>query len=235
MKIAPLYFLSQLTDEQVAEHSCSDRIWLPRPEFERFARLMTEPDVFHVLELRNELGQRVVGVPFQPHMNTNNDDTIYVPPWMYAILEDAPDNIMVDRISPGPLTRMSVLPYTSDHLHCEEPEIALRDAFERYGCITMGTKIPIMLPNGTTMEVEIENTEPRQHTPLCIRAETIELELHRPLDRPATPPRSPTPIQEEQPFQIPITPPSEPQPDRETIRRQVLEAALRRLNNTSYI
>jgi hypothetical protein len=189
---------------------------------------MTDPGVFHVLQLTNELGQSVVGTPFQPHVNTDDDEeTIYVPPWMYEILEDYPRNIKVERISPGPLTIMSVLPYTSDHIHCDEPEITLRNAFERYGCITMGTTIPLMLDNGVTMMVEIQHTEPRQNTPLCIRAETIELDLLRPLDRPATPPRPPTPP----PAPVPVPQPAPQQPDRETVRQQMLQAALRRLNN----
>lgn len=251
MKVAPIYFLQQLTDEQVQEHSCSDRIWLPRTLFEKFANLMTEPGVFHVIQITNLLGISVVGTPYQPHTNLEHDEreeTIYLPPWMYAILEDSPEQVLVERMNPGLLTRMSILPYTSRHIEAEDTEVALRDAFERYGCVQMGTKIPLLLSTGATMDVEIHSTEPQQHIPLCIRAGTIELELLPPLDRPATPPaqRPPTPRPVSPPSllnemtnsflpsdflgqtQMPL--PTLVQPSREETRRRMIEAAMRRLN-----
>lgn len=243
IQVSPIFYLEHLVDDEIQRHSCSDRIWLPQKLFNRFAYLMEIPGELFVLSLTNGLGQSVVGVPYQPHHNTEIDEilTIYIPPWMYEILSDDPYNIRVERIVPGLLTSMSILPYTSQHLYEADTETALRDAFENYGCIQMGQKIPLLLSNNNQVEVEIYNTEPKQYVPLCIRSSTIELDLMTPLDQPYSPPKNePSTL----PSTLPTTPsvvvPIQPtvvntnsiqQPDRETLRQQMLAATLRRLNN----
>lgn len=236
MKIAPLFYLEHLTDDAIQAHMCSDRIWLPRAIFEEIAGNMTEPGEFHVIQLTNGVGQRVVGTPYQPHHNSNSD-TIYVPSWMLNQLEYDTDNITYERIIPGLLTRMTILPYTSEHCEADDPVTALRNAFEHYGCVTTGSTIPLLLPGGVHLTVDIHNTEPKSNVPLCIRSGTIELELLRPLDRPDTPPPpavllpepavllpEPVPVVEHIPSIVTTIP-----VDRETMRQRMLDAARRRL------
>ena len=229
MKIAPLFYLEHLTDDDIQAHMCSDRIWLPPAIFQEIASNMTEPGEFHVIQLTNGVGQRVVGTPYQPHQNSNSD-TVYVPSWMYNQLEDDTDNITYERIIPGLLTRMTILPYSSEHCEAEDPVTALRDAFEHYGCVTTGSTIPLLLPGGIQLTVDIHSTEPQSDRPLCIRSGTIELELLPPLDRPATPPvPEPEPVPVVEHIPAPVAPVAPVPIDRETMRQRMLEAARRRL------
>jgi hypothetical protein len=240
MKVEPIYLLEHLTDEQIQEYECSDRIWFPRRLFEQILQDMSEPDILYVIKLENSLEQKVYGTPYQPHHNSN-DDTIYIPYWMYQTLELDNTNITIEHVIIDMLTRVTIQPYTSDHIYLADPETALRNAFEQYSVIMMNMSCPLLLPDGTHLKVDICGTEPKQFAPLCIRSSTIELELLRPLDMPPSPILSHNSV--ESPREAVTTPPSpilshnsvesprEAAPiNREELRMKMAEAARRRLD-----
>jgi hypothetical protein len=141
-----------------------------------------------------------------PHHNKNNDDTIYVPQWMYNILE-CDDTVEVTRFQPSMCTGLTIQPHTSDHIRATDPQEYLRNAFEHYACITDGLTLPLwVVDDGATAGhmflVNIAATKPAKDAePLCIRNCELELELLPPLDLPPSPP--PVPVQEPPPVQEP--------------------------------
>jgi hypothetical protein len=242
MNVDPILFLQHLTDEEIAKHECSDRIWLPRGQFEYWLGQM-EPGVLNVLRLTNAVGQTVVGSPYAMHHNgTISDSTIYIPEWMLARLNGDYNRISVERVSPNLCTKLTVQPYTSEHLQSDDPLEALRDAFECYSCIQSYISIPLWIHDqNTQVRIDISSTEPSSHEPLCIRNGTIDLELLRPLDYDSPPPspvlRPGTPIPPPLPEMIPlplisnVVAEQQAQPlSREEMRARALNAALARIN-----
>lgn len=181
MRILPLLYLEHLTEEEIDEHECSDRIWLPSREFERYIQ-ESEPGVVALFRIVNAVEQSVVGTLYNPH--TQDTDTLYMPQWMISCL-DLDDSVTLELVQPSLCTRIVLQPHTSEHIHAEDPQELLRDAFERYTCVTSGSTIPLWV--GTPMDVTIVSVFPESDAPLCIRNCEIELELLRPLDMPEEP------------------------------------------------
>jgi hypothetical protein len=207
MRVLPLFYLENLTDEEIEEHECSDRIWLNKTEFELW---LSEPGVVSLLELKNSMDQKVVGAVYSIH-NSEEQDVVYIPNWMYKQLE-LDDIVEVSRFVPSLCSGLTLQPKTSDHLILEDPELMLRNAFENYSCLTTGQEIPLWI--GYTFYVTIAELKPTQGT-LCIRNCELELDLLPPLDSINT---EPEPVQEQEtepePVQEQETEP-EPEPEAE--------------------
>lgn len=178
MRVLPLFYLDNLTDDEIAEQECSDRIMLSDSEFEHWVT-SSDLGVVTLLEIKNGVEQKVVGSAYGVH-NTEEKDVIYVPNWMYKLL-DLDDTITLSRFNPSLCTGLTIQPHTSDHLLLEEPELSLRNAFENYSCLTPGQEIPLWI--GHSFVVTIADLKPTQGT-LCIRNCELELELLPPLDAP---------------------------------------------------
>ena len=230
MRVLPLFYLENLTDEEIEEHECSDRIWLNKTEFELW---LSEPGVVSLLELKNSVDQKVVGAVYSIH-HSEEQDVVYIPNWMYKQLE-LDDIVEVSRFVPSLCSGLTIQPRTSDHLILEDPELTLRNAFENYSCLTSGQEIPLWI--GYTFYVTIAELKPTQGT-LCIRNCELELDLLPPLDS-----INAEPVQEQE--QVEPEPESviEPVPELEPVQGTILggtiqqksrrelaaEAALRRM------
>jgi hypothetical protein len=184
-----------------------------------------------VLKLINGVEQTVVGTPFGYHQDGQN--IIYVPKWMLEVLEYDADTIRIEPCTPSLCSRISIVPFTSEYLTAEDPQIYFRDGFEAYTCIQRGQVLPLFC-NGIPVYVSVSDAIPNTDEPLCIRDVELELELERPLDRPETPPR-PLSLPLSPPIFVP-SPPSLPPhtndivepPSRDEMRRRCLAAALLR-------
>ncbi len=242
MRVLPLMYCEFLTEEEIHEYECSDRIWTPKRMFERWVSL-SEPGVAMLARLENSAGQFSVGVVQDVHYES--DDVLYVPQWMIARL-DAGDTVTVDHYEPNLCMGLTIQPHTSDHVLAADPQVYLRDAFERYSCLIPGQTLPLWVgpseqnPENHTMYVDIATLRPSGDEPLCIPNCEIELELLPPLDTPIPPPprpESPPPIQAELPGP-PMAPPVPPvavghvlggeMPAGRSARELAAEAALRR-------
>lgn len=232
-QVQSLYFEGSLTDGDIERHMCSDRIWLPRTVFETFLGTQ-EAGAVLVLSLTNEVEQTVVGTPFGYHRNDAN--IIYAPQWILDALEYDHANIRLKRFTPSLCSRISIIPFSSEHIAAEDPQIYFRDAFESYTCIQRGLTLPLFC-NGRTVTIAIQDVIPNNDEPLCIRDVELELELSRPLDRPPTPEIT-VPVQEPQTEVTEVTIPAnfiEPtiqMPSRDEVRRLCAAAALRRLKES---
>lgn len=183
MRIQPLVFLEQLTDEQIREHEGSDRLWVSRREFER-AVTESDPGVTTIVRLTNGVEQTAVGTVYSIHHNEGEEDTIYAPQWMCSLLE-LEDTISMERCTPSMCSRIVLQPHTSEHVNADEPLELLNRAFERYTCITSGTTIPLWLDTlAQSIQATVVGMLPETSEPLCIRGSELELELLRPLDMP---------------------------------------------------
>jgi hypothetical protein len=231
-QIKSLLFFDSLTDEDIQRHNCSDRIWLPRTDFERHMSRQ-EAGALLVLKLINGVEQSVVGTPFGYHHDGPNQ--IYVPQWMLETLEYDAETIRIEPCTPSLCSRISIVPFTSEHLVAEDPQIYFRDGFEAYTCIQRGLILPLFC-NGISVSVSVSDAIPNTDEPLCIRDVELELELERPLDRPETPPLPlPLPLPILDPSSLLQPPPSATndvveQPSRDEVRRRCLAAALLRAN-----
>jgi hypothetical protein len=239
MRIYPLLYVEHFTDDEIKKQGCSDRIWLGQRTFESYMR-DAEPGIVHMLEIVNGVDQRTVGCIYGVHHG--DEDVLYVPQWMYdeLLMDDA--HITLRPISPSPCTGLMIQPHTSDHVHAEDPQELLREAFEQYSCLTPDTTIPLWLES-QQKQVQVTIMEVRPHTgeTRCIRNCEIELELMRPLDMPlpALAPTAalPEPASASAPASFAgagcVLDPGiavEPTADR---RQMMAEAARRRLKNTS--
>ena len=175
MRVLQLLYLEHLTEDEVAEYECSDRIWLSQSDFEEW---VTSGDigVITLLRLTNDAQQTVSGFPHSVH--SQDPATLYAPSWMCRQL-DADDNVTISRFEASMCTGIVVQPHTSDHLIFEDPAISLRNAFEHYSCLTPGTEIPLWI--GYPFHVTIVSLTPNHET-LCIRDCELTLELMPPLD-----------------------------------------------------
>ena len=184
MRILPLVYYDILSEEDVAEQECSDRIWIPRNEFQR-RMTVAEPGILILLRLRNAVGQTVIGSAHSEHIG--DEDIIYVPQWMYTKLDCDTDYVDIESFEASLCTRLILQPHTSDHLHVADPQELLRDAFERYSCLEPGETLPLWI-EGRQITVTISDLLPKRTESLCIRNCEIELELLPPLDLPIPPP-----------------------------------------------
>lgn len=227
-QIKSLLFLDTLTDDDIQRHNCSDRIWLPRADFERHMGRQ-EAGAVLVLKLINGVEQTVVGTPFGYHQDSRNQ--IYVPQWMLEVLEYDADTIRIEPCFPSLCSRISIVPFTSEHLVADDPQIYFRDGFEAYTCIQRGSVLPLFC-DGQIIQVSVDDVIPNSDEPLCIRDVELELDLQRPLDRPPTPVEANV-IEEPEPEPEPKT--SEPVVSPEEIRRLCREAALQRAKQNTLL
>jgi len=208
MHISPIIYLEHLSDSEISEYECSDKLWLPPRMFEYWVT-QSEVGVPTILQLKNGVEQTAVGLAHMPHRNKNNDDTIYVPQWMYNLLE-CDDTVEITRFQPSMCTGLTIQPHTSDHIHAKDPQEYLRNAFEHYSCIMDGLTLPLWVVDdeattGHMFLVNIAATRPAKDAePLCILNCELELELLAPLDLPPPPPvQEPAQVQEPEPAQEP--------------------------------
>ena len=174
MRVAPILYMEHLTDEQISEYECSDRIWLHQEEFEHW---LSEPGVVSILRLTNGVEQFAIGSVYNVHYN--DPEVIYIPSWMCARLTED-DTVQIERFQPSLCTGLTLQPHTSDHLTLEDPVTVLRDAFENYSCLMPGMEIPLWI--GSKMYVTISELQPIANTPLCIRNCELEIDLLPPYD-----------------------------------------------------
>jgi hypothetical protein len=241
MKVLPLSYMENLTDEQILEFECSDRIYVPKAEFERWMN-DSEPGIATILSLSNRVGQTVVGALFS---TTYVLDTVYVPHRMFQALDMDTEDIIVRKIQPSLCTRVTLQPFTSDHVSAENPQELLRDAFERYTCLSVGDQVSLWI--GYPVQAIITALEPPLGEPLCIRNCEIELDLERPLDMPEEVAEAVAEAVAEEP---PVPPPTEviqhveepsekghrlggTEDGTKTLRERMFEAAMRRLNESN--
>jgi hypothetical protein len=178
MKVLPLSYMENLTDEQILEFDCSDRIYVPKAEFTRWMN-ESEPGIATILSLTNRIEQTVNGFLFGV---THEHATIYVPHRMYKALDMDTEDITIDRIQPSLCTRITFQPFTSDHCSSENPLELFRDAFEHYTCLSVGDEVSLWI--GYPVQAIIAGLEPPLDEPLCIRGCELELDLLKPLDMP---------------------------------------------------
>ena len=178
MRVLPLFYNEAFTDEDIAEHECSDRIWCNPTQFRQLTE-DAEPGITTLLHLTNEEAHTTVGCIYGVHHSTERD-ILYVPHWMYEQLGDG--EIILEPAHLGLCTRLVLQPHTSEHLSAEDPQELLRDAFERHSCLTPGTTIPLWI--GKAITVTISELGPVPNMALCIRNCELTLELLRPLDMP---------------------------------------------------
>ena len=224
MRIIPLTYCSFLSEEEVATHECSDRIWVPQRMFERW---MMEEDVGSLVIVRLE---QIAACIYGPH--SEGAMRIYAPTWMCEAIgvsldppEDEEDDFVeAERIHPQMCTFLQLQPHTSDHLYDNDPEETLSRAFEEYTCIMPGQTLSLRLPNGIRMEATVVSSEPAEG-PLCIRNAEIVLDLLQPLDFVPEPEPLIEPVHTIQPIDTPV----QSMPSREERRALYAAAAMNRL------
>jgi len=245
MKVLPLFYLDSLIDDAAEQHLCSDRLWLPQAEFERYM-LAADTDSVVTLRLKNTAEQVTVGAVFAAHFG--DADVIYAPLWMYEALELDTDNVSVERFFPLLGKSITIQPHTSDYLAMgDDPQETLKEGFEQYTCLTVGCDYMIWL-GAFSFKITLQDIEPAETGVICIRNRELGLHILPPLDAPWPMPPSATaavavaaPPSETAPAPAPLAIPSETapapapsvqQPSAEERRKQIAEATRRRLGLT---
>lgn len=223
MKVYPLCFLGRLSESELEQHECSDRIWVHHTVFERFTAT-GEAGIAAIVRLSNGVDQSVPAVVYAVHYDA--EDVLYAPAWIHAELLYDTETVTLERISPSLGTKITIAPHTSDHLIVgEDPQIVLRDGFEQYTCLVRGLDYQIWL-GSHAFTVSLTDVSPADQSIVCIRGNELELELLAPLDRPVTPPPAPAPAPASAPAPAPAPAPTVPQTAEE--RRAIIAAATRR-------
>jgi hypothetical protein len=185
MQILPLMYLDTLDDAAIARHNCSDRIWIHRSEFETW--ISPEVGTVTLVQLHNRLGQTAVGCVYGVHHGDEN--TLYVPQWMYDALDFDTEEVELTRTTPSMCTGIVLQPHTSDHIHAAaivDPQEFLRDGFEQYSALTPGQTLDLWVGSDDCkhpMTCTVLRLLPTNET-LAIRNCEMTLELMVPLDTP---------------------------------------------------
>ncbi len=211
MKVLPLFYLDSLTDTAIEQHSCSDRLWLPQTEFERYM-LAADTDSVVTLRLKNTAGQETVGAVYAAHFGAS--DVLYAPHWMCEALDADSETVEVERFFPLLGNGITILPHTSDYLAMgDDPQETLKEGFEQYTCLTVGREYNIWL-GAFSFKITLQDLEPATTDVICIRNRELGLHILPPLDAPW--PRPPSPAQAPAPAPAAPVPkpsmPSEPAP-----------------------
>lgn len=231
MKVVPLFYLDSLGDAQQDQHSCSDRLWLPQAEFERYM-LAADTDSVVTLRLKNTAEQVAVGAVFAAHFG--DADIIYAPLWIYEALELDTDNVSVERFFPLLGTSITIQPHTSDYLAMgDDPQETLKEGFEQYTCLTVGRDYQIWL-GAFSFKITLQDITPAETGVICIRNRELGLHLLPPLDAPwPMPPAAvavaPATVAAPTPAQTTVTETQVPVLTAEERRKQIAEATRRRL------
>jgi hypothetical protein len=226
MHILPLMYLDTLDDAAIARHNCSDRIWIHRSSFEEW--ISPEAGTVTFVQLQNRLAQTVVGCVYSVHQG--DEDTLYVPQWMYDALDFDTEHVELARATPSMCTGIVLQPHTSDHIHAAavmDPQEFLRDGFEQYSALTPGQTLDLWVGDSAgahPMTCTVLRLLPVNET-LAIRNCEMTLELMVPLDTPIPP--VPTPVPEPVPAPTLEAAPAEEDPA--TRRQRMAEAARARL------
>jgi hypothetical protein len=185
MQILPLMYLDTLDDAAIARHNCSDRIWIHRSAFEAW---ISPEGTVTLVQLQNRLAQSVVGCVFSVHHGDEN--TLYVPQWMYDALDFDTEEVELTRTTPSMCTGIVLQPHTSDHIHAAvvvDPQEFLRDGFEQYSALSPGQTLNLWVgageDRGHPMTCTVLRLLPTNET-LSIRNCEMTLELMVPLDTP---------------------------------------------------
>lgn len=224
MKVLSLLYAHWLSEEQIQEHQCSDRIWIPTHMFQRW--IMEEDAGTVVIATLEHIGVCVYGA------HSGETNTLYAPEWICKALkvsgepeeENADDYILPIRAKPPQCTFMKVQPLTSAHIHLAEQELIpaediLSRGFERYTCWTVGQSLQLLLSSGDILEVEIIEAHPTSHELYCLRGGEIEIDLLSPLD--ALPEETiPT-----EPIRVPTEEPPVPKEESHAEKRRKMAAA----------
>ena len=241
MRILPLMYLETLDDAEIARHSCSDRIWMHQTQFQTW--ISTDAGIVTLIKLENSLEQSVIGCVFGVHQG--DPETLYVPQWMYDMLDFDTESIELERETPSMCTGIVLQPHTSDHIHVADPQEFLRDGFEQYSVLTPGQTLDLWVGDDDVgggigaivgggkhrITCTILQLLPVNET-LAIRNCEMTLELMVPLDTPIPPvpvhvpepePSPEVEVEREQPVQ-PVT-----EEDPAVRRQRMAEAARARL------
>jgi hypothetical protein len=205
MKVLPLIYYDALSDEEIARHDCSDRLFVGARTFERMTAL-SGPGVATIVLLENAVTQSAPALVYGAHSSA--EDIVYAPAWILAELLYDTENVRLSPVTPDLCRKITLVPHTSAHLHGPtDPETLLRDAFEQYTCLVPGLDYDLWL-GGHAMTVTLTVVEPLDRPYVCIRGNELMLELLAPLDRPATPPPVPVPAPAPVPAPVPVTAPT---------------------------
>lgn len=192
MKVLPLFYLDTLTDDLVEQHSCSDRLWLPRAAFDRYM-LAADTDSVVTLRLKNMAEQVAVGAVYEVH--SGDEDVIYAPLWMYTALEADTENVEVERFFPLLGTSITILPHSSDYMAMgDDPQETLKEGFEQYTCLTVGQDYKIWL-GAFSFTVTLQDITPATTGVICIRNRELGLHILPPLDAPWPTPPTVAPVE----------------------------------------
>lgn len=241
MKVLPLFYLDSLTDDAIEQNACSDRLWLPQAEFERYL-LAADTDSVVTLRLKNTAGQETVGAVYAAHFGAS--DVIYAPHWMCEALDADSETVELERFFPLLGNSITILPHTSDYLAMgDDPQETLKEGFEQYTCLTAGRDYKIWL-GAFSFTITLQDLEPATTGVICIRNRELGLHILPPLDAPWPRPPAPAPVPApapapaQAPAPLPVAPtpaaPAQPQDSfasmtREERARLVAEATRRRL------
>lgn len=234
MQILPLMYLDTLDDAAIARHNCSDRIWIHRSEFETW--ISPEAGTVTLVQLQNRLAQSVVGCIYSVH--NGDENTLYVPQWMYDALDFDTEEVEMERATPSMCTGIVLQPHTSDHIHAAavvDPQEFLRDGFEQYSALSPGQTLDLWVgadagDGGHPMTCTVLRLLPNNET-LAIRNCEMTLELMVPLDTPIPEPPTAQPINElkEEAKEDVVEAPTLPMEDPAIRRQRAADAARARL------
>lgn len=242
VRVMPFYCSGDLYDSDIQKYDCSDRILVGRDAYEAWIA-DGEPGVPNLVKLTNASGASVTGSIFGFH---NDDaDVAYISYAMYERLDGDVDHVTIERVRPSQCIRLTLQPFTSEHIDAEDPQIYFRNAFEMYSCVKTNNKLALWVDHPTphVVYVAVRDTLPyAEDDALCIVGGEIELDLLPPLDAPADPlPQSQPQPPEEESWTSLLPIPSNPEPSAGHLlggtlstksRRELLaEAALRRLQH----
>jgi len=150
MHIRTLVEMGTLLEGEQEIGECSNRVYVP-------ARLFTEwlSTKAVTLRIENAVEQVVYGSMFSAH--TQDENTVFVPDWMYSVLDCDRDLCTVVPVEPPRCTTIMVQPLNEGDV--EEMEL-FQSSLERYTTVTPGQHLTLWHSFGYPFIVSVVHVEP---------------------------------------------------------------------------
>lgn len=174
MKVAPFFQYKSISQEELMEYECSDRIIVCQN-----ATLLQEYESngkFFLIRISNSLGESVAGALYNVHDDT---DVIYVPTWMLHMLH-LTTNVTLSRITEHPCAKICIQPHDDTFVKNPLWIPQLNQALHSY--ITLSPQATILLNiEGAVVKVTVISLDATYHgTCFVHNGNTIDIQVMQP-------------------------------------------------------
>lgn len=151
MFVKPLRYYNHLTSNELRQYECSDGIWCSQNTYTAI-KTAHAMDIL-IIKLTNANGQSAVGTLSHIHTDENAEDRLYVPQWMYELINSHESIVITPYIAP-----LCIFFRIQPHGYIPPIRDAIMNAFIYYTCIRSNSMVQLWM--GEPYTVTIRDVSP---------------------------------------------------------------------------